>query len=1200
MKKTFTNHTKWLLYAVVLLGFSPRLYAQEDTTPPVFIGVEYDSFGGYYDLNTPDHTLNDIIVGTTGEGTFMVTDNSGQVTLELLPLEPWSEGDLEWWNELGYDPYAYLTASPAKVVSGADTVSMSISFAPLENFPMFTPRFTLKATDAAGNTSYGHIYSGTTLGLEDDTLTFEAVAGNEFDYTIPVPKPFYEAIDFDVTDIGMVLGNSFSSDEEVSWLTLEAHYEDGYVQEAEVGKYNNGKVYYAINKVNDDHGIIKFLSLKGTPEAAQLGMHTLNIELMNYPDYMSYSVTLNVVAQGKPIITYQNYSEDSEVHSGRFIAGNKYRTVITVESSVPNDTVTISASASSRTWATNSDYFRETNSLPNLSEMAQPNLPFTGVTPYTIEIDYDLGQYSQGVLDYVITATNTTGNKDNINYYNEIIFESEIIIPEGKITVATAQEMVFKPEYRYVDLSFGEVYARDIERLSQSLPPFGEELNYPFETYERIAAINGLDYGLPGSEHIGTHLYSISLYTLYPFELRDTIAIEVVENCENKNWYLDNDGDGYGAGSAVAIACNIDDPRYVTNNSDTNDQNPNINPAPAELSVSIEAYQNGSTTPFGSILEAGNEYTIKITVDSSVPNDTVTITADGSTNVSSGSTTYQNWQDIASPSLPYTGVTPYTIEVSYDFEKYVSGGMEYNVTLENISGAELNTISYYEVHYGPEIYSPDSMSVGLGQLMMINPGYSFGSTAAFTADIIRPEQELPTFTEPYPYNFTMYSLNEEDGVEFPNEAHLGTHTYYLWVLHAYNFEARDTLYITVDANCTNTEWYADNDGDGYGAGQVRAIACDVNYTRWVSNNLDCDDRDANNKPGIWYADADGDGFGDLNVTMEACSQPPGYVSNSEDCDDTNPASNPDAAEIAGDGLDNDCDGTVDENTEASCYATEVIEFVQGHRKDRGYLGPKRSDASKTLGAPQETNLWNFVSLGFGGHLTLKLGSDLYDGGSTDPDMMIVETTWGWSWRSCYNGSLSGTPETIMLELSPDGNTWVTVPGTFCRNVKIDISPVVGNEAGQIPFARYVRITDTSNEADFFGSANGYDVDGIITCPDLFEDLPTNSRAASMAGRFDPNFFNIAPDNDDELEQQVTIYPQPASTIATVKLAGVTSINYTVTVLSLEGRIVSQQQVKLDENTNELNLNVEKLPQGVYLLQLEGEGGKASTHRLMKQ
>jgi hypothetical protein len=42
---------------------------------------------------------------------------------------------------------------------------------------------------------------------------------------------------------------------------------------------------------------------------------------------------------------------------------------------------------------------------------------------------------------------------------------------------------------------------------------------------------------------------------------------------------------------------------------------------------------------------------------------------------------------------------------------------------------------------------------------------------------------------------------------------------------------------------------------------------------------------------IYYPDFDGDGYGDPDnpLTADSCAPPPGYVSNGEDCDDSNSA-----------------------------------------------------------------------------------------------------------------------------------------------------------------------------------------------------------------------------------------------------------------------------------------------------------------------
>ena len=141
----------------------------------------------------------------------------------------------------------------------------------------------------------------------------------------------------------------------------------------------------------------------------------------------------------------------------------------------------------------------------------------------------------------------------------------------------------------------------------------------------------------------------------------------------------------------------------------------------------------------------------------------------------------------------------------------------------------------------------------------------------------------------------------------------------------------------IDTNCNDVaddnpvdgfEYYLDVDGDGYGAGETQGTICEI-PAGYSENNLDCDDGledinpDAidicedgqdNNCDGeidegiFWYEDYDEDGFGDINSSIESCEQPAGYVADDTDCSPTIGTIFPGAPEIAGDGIDQDCDG----------------------------------------------------------------------------------------------------------------------------------------------------------------------------------------------------------------------------------------------------------------------------------------------------
>ena len=70
----------------------------------------------------------------------------------------------------------------------------------------------------------------------------------------------------------------------------------------------------------------------------------------------------------------------------------------------------------------------------------------------------------------------------------------------------------------------------------------------------------------------------------------------------------------------------------------------------------------------------------------------------------------------------------------------------------------------------------------------------------------------------------------------------------------------------------------------------------------------------------YYADSDGDGYGNPGSSIQTCSAtlPTGYSSNNLDCNDANNGINPGISEVC-DGVDNNCNGTIDENLTLNTY-----------------------------------------------------------------------------------------------------------------------------------------------------------------------------------------------------------------------------------------------------------------------------------------
>lgn len=169
----------------------------------------------------------------------------------------------------------------------------------------------------------------------------------------------------------------------------------------------------------------------------------------------------------------------------------------------------------------------------------------------------------------------------------------------------------------------------------------------------------------------------------------------------------------------------------------------------------------------------------------------------------------------------------------------------------------------------------------------------------------------------------------------------------------------------IDDNPSDPEtFYVDADGDGHGDASRSTAACampqghtsshdDCDDTRSAvypgapelcnSQDDDCDgllDEDVANPP-AWYADEDGDGYGLDSDVLRQCTAP-GRVSVAGDCDDTDAARHPAAAEICND-IDDNCNAQIDDGLATQAW------YPDADGDTFGASNPKIQDCAQPAG-----------------------------------------------------------------------------------------------------------------------------------------------------------------------------------------------------------------------------------------------------------
>jgi len=237
--------------------------------------------------------------------------------------------------------------------------------------------------------------------------------------------------------------------------------------------------------------------------------------------------------------------------------------------------------------------------------------------------------------------------------------------------------------------------------------------------------------------------------------------------------------------------------------------------------------------------------------------------------------------------------------------------------------------------------------------------------------------------------------------------------------------APEACELLVDSNCDGTT-PGDHDGDGYACDDCNDSNPDIHPNApELCNDTDdnCDiyvDNDPINAP-TWYKDRDGDSYGDPTIGAIVCDQPPNYVLDSGDCDDSTADAAPGLSEVCGDGLDTNCDGSPGEcgstgELSPTAMLTGLVE--NGHLGNRiAPLGDINEDGFDDLvvGAPYADVKVHTVVGPFSGEIPVNLVSAMQMEGDRGLGSWFEgagdQTGDGWpdvlasSWESATTGSV---------------------------------------------------------------------------------------------------------------------------------------------------------------------------------------------------
>ncbi|WP_103069112.1 T9SS type A sorting domain-containing protein [Aquimarina sediminis] len=275
-----------------------------------------------------------------------------------------------------------------------------------------------------------------------------------------------------------------------------------------------------------------------------------------------------------------------------------------------------------------------------------------------------------------------------------------------------------------------------------------------------------------------------------------------------------------------------------------------------------------------------------------------------------------------------------------------------------------------------------------------------------------------------------------------------------------------------------------------------------------------------------------------------------------------------------------------EYVDNECTGASVISFNQGKRQDGRRIRRYRSNPSRALGSPGERRYLNFVSLGFGGSITIELNNEIFD--NTDANEFAVFESTGFF----DNIPCNYYPETAEIFASQDGIDFVSL-GTTCQDGEFDLA------TGNLRSAKYIKVVDTSDKTIFPWFADGYDLDAIM-CLENGERIGATKNNIVYAENPTALESELLTEDFGLEEVNVVVAPNPVKDQLSVAFSSFTQTDVDVIITDVTGKTIYTQTIRLNTGQSKLSIDMNNYPKGFYIVKAFDVSGKLNiTKKVMK-